>query len=165
MTQPPDNLIVQDGRDPEGELVSLQKRFTAISRRFERQASWKKFVKGVKANSFAAIFTFVAAFAVFLLSPLVPMDRVKEAAAAAKAEWTPAPFVPNDLPARQASQWTQESDEPDTESRSTGVYYPNCAAARAAGAAPIHIGEPGYASWLDADGDGIACEPYRPRWR
>lgn len=38
------------------------------------------------------------------------------------------------------------------------VYYPNCAAARAAGAAPIRAGEPGYAPRLDRDGDGIACE-------
>lgn len=36
--------------------------------------------------------------------------------------------------------------------------YPNCAAARAAGAAPIHRGDPGYASTLDRDGDGVACE-------
>ncbi|MEP7368883.1 MAG: DUF1524 domain-containing protein [Dermatophilaceae bacterium] len=38
------------------------------------------------------------------------------------------------------------------------VYYANCTAARAAGAAPIHLGDPGYASKLDRDGDGIACE-------
>ena len=38
------------------------------------------------------------------------------------------------------------------------VYYPNCAAVRAAGAAPIHRGEPGYSSKLDRDGDGVACE-------
>ncbi|MEU0869539.1 excalibur calcium-binding domain-containing protein [Nocardia brasiliensis] len=38
------------------------------------------------------------------------------------------------------------------------VYYPNCAAARAAGAAPLHRGAPGYRSALDRDGDGIACE-------
>jgi endonuclease YncB( thermonuclease family) len=42
-------------------------------------------------------------------------------------------------------------------------YYPNCAAARAAGAAPMHRGEPGYRLGLDGDHDGIACEPYRPR--
>jgi len=42
------------------------------------------------------------------------------------------------------------------------VYYPNCAAARAAGAAPIRAGEPGYRPELDADNDGIACEPYSP---
>lgn len=39
------------------------------------------------------------------------------------------------------------------------VYYPNCDAARAAGVAPIHAGEPGYREPLDADGDGVACEP------
>lgn len=38
------------------------------------------------------------------------------------------------------------------------VYYQNCAAARAAGAAPIYSGEPGYRSGLDRDGDGVACE-------
>jgi hypothetical protein len=38
------------------------------------------------------------------------------------------------------------------------AYYPNCSAVRAAGAAPIRIGEPGYAPKLDCDGDGIACE-------
>lgn len=36
--------------------------------------------------------------------------------------------------------------------------YPNCSAARAAGAAPIRVGEPGYGRHLDRDGDGIACE-------
>lgn len=38
------------------------------------------------------------------------------------------------------------------------VYYPNCAAARAAGAAPIYRGQPGYGSHLDRDNDGKACE-------
>ena len=38
------------------------------------------------------------------------------------------------------------------------IYYPNCAAARAAGAAPIRLGEPGYSRKLDRDGDGVACE-------
>lgn len=41
------------------------------------------------------------------------------------------------------------------------VFFPNCAAARAAGYAPIRRGQPGYRSALDADNDGIACEPYR----
>jgi len=38
------------------------------------------------------------------------------------------------------------------------AYYPNCAAARAAGAAPMRIGEPGYREELDADRNGVACE-------
>jgi len=38
------------------------------------------------------------------------------------------------------------------------VYYPNCAAARAAGAAPVYRGQPGYGRHLDRDGDGKGCE-------
>ncbi|WP_432548237.1 GmrSD restriction endonuclease domain-containing protein [Kineococcus sp. SYSU DK004] len=43
--------------------------------------------------------------------------------------------------------------EPDDE-----VFFENCAAARAAGAAPLRAGGPGYAARLDRDGDGVACE-------
>jgi len=38
------------------------------------------------------------------------------------------------------------------------VYYANCTAARAAGAAPIYAGQPGYRTALDGDKDGVACE-------
>lgn len=38
------------------------------------------------------------------------------------------------------------------------VPFANCAAARAAGAAPVHIGTPGYSSKIDGDDDGIGCE-------
>ena len=47
--------------------------------------------------------------------------------------------------------------------RPGAVYYRNCAAARAAGAAPMYRGQPGYRPALDRDGDGVACEPYRRR--
>ncbi|MFC4257068.1 hypothetical protein GRI97_13905 [Altererythrobacter xixiisoli] len=40
-----------------------------------------------------------------------------------------------------------------------GDYWSGCNAARAAGTAPIYIGEPGYQENMDGDGDGIACEP------
>ncbi len=43
------------------------------------------------------------------------------------------------------------------------VFYRNCSEARAAGAAPIYRGQPGYRSEMDGDGDGIACEPYNGR--
>lgn len=43
-------------------------------------------------------------------------------------------------------------------SPSGDVYYPNCAAARAAGAAPVRRGQPGYGPHLDRDNDGIGCE-------
>jgi hypothetical protein len=43
-------------------------------------------------------------------------------------------------------------------SKGSSVYYPNCKAARAAGAAPIYAAEPGYRPGLGRDGDGVACE-------
>lgn len=47
---------------------------------------------------------------------------------------------------------------PPTTVAPSSVYYANCTAARAAGAAPIYRGQPGYRSALDRDKDGIACE-------
>ncbi|MGE8281445.1 MAG: excalibur calcium-binding domain-containing protein [Stenotrophomonas sp.] len=41
--------------------------------------------------------------------------------------------------------------------------FANCAEARAAGAAPVRRGDPGYGPHLDRDNDGIGCEPYRGR--
>lgn len=43
------------------------------------------------------------------------------------------------------------------------VFYRVCADARLAGRAPLHRGDPGYRPALDADGDGVACEPYAGR--
>jgi hypothetical protein len=36
--------------------------------------------------------------------------------------------------------------------------FANCSQARAAGAAPVRAGDPGYGSHLDRDGDGVGCE-------
>ena len=41
---------------------------------------------------------------------------------------------------------------------SGGRAFANCSAARAAGAAPVRRGDPGYGAHLDRDGDGIGCE-------
>jgi outer membrane biosynthesis protein TonB len=40
----------------------------------------------------------------------------------------------------------------------SSVYYKNCDAARAAGAAPIRQGQPGYGTHLDRDRDGTGCD-------
>ncbi|MER6085254.1 excalibur calcium-binding domain-containing protein [Streptomyces sp. NPDC001833] len=53
------------------------------------------------------------------------------------------------------------SNSVDTSSSDSGggsTYYANCSAARAAGAAPLYAGDPGYDSHLDRDADGVACE-------
>ncbi|MEP7114358.1 MAG: excalibur calcium-binding domain-containing protein [Ilumatobacteraceae bacterium] len=69
-----------------------------------------------------------------LMAPLEPLHVSTASAPAAP------PAVPPSVP-------------PDTD-----VYYANCTEARAAGAAPIQIGEPGYRKALDRDNDGTACE-------
>ncbi|KQR80091.1 calcium-binding protein [Arthrobacter sp. Leaf337] len=38
------------------------------------------------------------------------------------------------------------------------AYYANCTAVKAAGAAPLYAGQPGYSTSLDRDRDGVACE-------
>lgn len=53
-----------------------------------------------------------------------------------------------------------DAPRPRVRSRSStgSAYFANCSAARAAGAAPIRRGQPGYSGRLDRDGDGVACE-------
>ncbi|WP_082874329.1 DUF1524 domain-containing protein [Arthrobacter sp. OY3WO11] len=64
-------------------------------------------------------------------------------AAVAPAPVVPAPVVAAPAPAAPAP---------------AAAYYANCAAARAAGAAPLFAGQAGYRAGLDRDSDGVACE-------
>lgn len=57
----------------------------------------------------------------------------------------------NFAPAR-ATQSSFQSTRP------TSGAFANCSAARAAGAAPVRRGDPGYGSHLDRDNDGVGCE-------
>ncbi|WP_287001696.1 MULTISPECIES: excalibur calcium-binding domain-containing protein [Gordonia] len=52
----------------------------------------------------------------------------------------------------------QRTTTPTENSDSGSAYYSSCKQARAAGAAPLYAGQPGYSSSLDRDGDGVACE-------
>ena len=69
---------------------------------------------------------------------------------------TPAPAAP---PARKAPATVPAPVAPAPPAPvPAAVYYANCTAVRAAGAAPIRLGQPGYSSKLDRDGDGVGCE-------
>lgn len=50
-----------------------------------------------------------------------------------------------------------------TPAAASGRAFANCAEARAAGAAPVRRGDPGYGPHLDRDNDGVGCEPRRGR--
>ncbi len=67
------------------------------------------------------------------------------------------------LAERKARDEAYEAAAARNSSRSSSWSYRNCREARAAGAAPLYRGEPGYGEHMDGDGDGIACEPYRGR--
>ncbi|WP_052029987.1 excalibur calcium-binding domain-containing protein [Streptomyces sp. PCS3-D2] len=70
-----------------------------------------------------------------------------------------APAPPTPAPARTAAPTSAPAPDDGTGSSGGGsISYRNCAAVRAAGAAPIHRGEPGYGRHLDRDGDGVGCE-------
>ncbi|QOD04297.1 excalibur calcium-binding domain-containing protein [Pseudarthrobacter sp. BIM B-2242] len=70
----------------------------------------------------------------------------KAAEAAAQAA-KPAPVAPAPAPAPAPAVQAPAA-----------AYYANCAAAKAAGAAPLYRGQPGYRAGMDGDSDGVACE-------
>ena len=65
----------------------------------------------------------------------------------------------SDSESDQTEQDQSESDQTQEQSGgSSGTYYASCKEARAAGAAPLYLGESGYRAELDRDHDGVACE-------
>lgn len=66
--------------------------------------------------------------------------------------------VSEPVPIRSFSSAGGGSSYRERPSRRSSAYYQNCSAARAAGAAPVYRGDPGYARRLDRDGDGVGCE-------
>lgn len=90
------------------------------------------------------------------------------------SEWRPTRNTIRDRPMSAAELDAQQPSDhgstfrpkPQTVATSTNTStwsYRNCREARAAGAAPLYRGQPGYGPHMDGDGDGIACEPYRGR--
>lgn len=64
--------------------------------------------------------------------------------------------IPEPAPAPAPVQSQAPAPAPAPAPAST--YYKNCSAARAAGAAPVYAGNPGYGKHLDRNGDGVGCE-------
>jgi Excalibur calcium-binding domain/Protein of unknown function (DUF2510) len=69
--------------------------------------------------------------------------------------------VDTEPPAAEPETSTAATAEQTTATKTAqaaSVYFNSCAEARAAGAAPLKRGDPGYRAGLDRDNDGIACE-------
>lgn len=60
--------------------------------------------------------------------------------------------------AEEAAAEAQRLAEEQARKPAPADSFENCDAVRAAGADPIHRGEPGWHEELDADGDGVGCE-------
>lgn len=58
----------------------------------------------------------------------------------------------------QVSSMTPAAPQAPVAPAAPSSSYANCSEVRAAGAAPIYAGEPGYGRHLDRDGDGVGCE-------
>ncbi|WP_103109465.1 MBL fold metallo-hydrolase [Brevibacillus reuszeri] len=71
-------------------------------------------------------------------------------------EWKPS--TKSAVPVQPVSKPIEVSPSQATTEQKETVYYKNCAEAKAAGAAPLRKGDPGYRAALDRDNDGIACE-------
>jgi chemotaxis protein histidine kinase CheA len=63
-----------------------------------------------------------------------------------------------DAAAQQAATDAAAQQEAPAAPAAGTAFYANCDAVRAAGAAPIRVGDPGYSRKLDRDGDGVGCE-------
>ncbi|MFC8924183.1 DUF1524 domain-containing protein [Cellulosimicrobium sp. NPDC057127] len=70
----------------------------------------------------------------------------------------PLPVAADDGVPRTAEPAPAPDPAPAPSPPPADVVYENCAAVRAAGAAPIRAGQPGYSRQLDGDGDGVGCE-------
>ena len=62
------------------------------------------------------------------------------------------------VPASPAAPAVPTTPPPASPAAPVDTPFRNCSEARAAGAAPVHRGDPGYGPHLDRDGDGIGCE-------
>ncbi len=89
-------------------------------------------------------------------APVAAAAPVPAPVAPAAAPVAPAPAAPAPAPAAPVAPAPVAPAIPAP--APAAVYFANCAAAKAAGAAPIRAGQAGYRAALDRDNDGVACE-------
>ena len=126
-------------------------RCTYVARQIEVKVTYGLWVTQAEHDAMARILTDCGATpATTETVPPADDDSSRTVPAAAEPDYTRPPTV--DAPAYTPQPAAVEAPAP------ASAYYANCAAVRAAGAAPLYVGQPGYSSKLDRDGDGVACE-------
>lgn len=119
--------------------------------------------EGVSTSSTITLTVTESAVASLVMTPDESPSATPEPEATPETEATPEPEPASEEP-------TEASDAPEVEEepappapapqpvRAPTQMYSSCAQARAAGAAPLYEGDPGYNPRLDRDKDGVACE-------
>ncbi|MGK9274424.1 DUF1524 domain-containing protein [Williamsia muralis] len=133
-------------------------RCTYVSRQVEVKAAYQLWVTEAEKDAIARVLAGCGA-----TSPTISVGRGQAAnAPRPPASPTPEPVAPAEVapegPADAPYQGNLPTETLPPTVGAPSVSYANCAAVRAAGAAPIYAGQPGYSSKLDRDGDGVACE-------
>lgn len=85
----------------------------------------------------------------------------KEAEEKKKQEEAAAAIARQQQQSRSQPVATPRQTAPSLQPAPSGPNFSSCKEARAAGYSHMRRGEPGYASHLDRDGDGIACDKHR----
>ncbi|MCR5978458.1 DUF1524 domain-containing protein [Gordonia jinghuaiqii] len=126
-------------------------RCTYVSRQVEVKAAYKLWVTQAEKASITSVLTGCGASGPSTGSPS-GQTRTSTATPSPPRTRTPAP-----APTPTPTYTPPPAYAPPAEGPSS-AYFANCSAARAAGAAPLYAGQPGYRAKLDRDGDGVACE-------
>jgi hypothetical protein len=104
----------------------------------------------------------VPATAITVVDTSIPVAPYQGQSPATQVEDYTPPVAPSKKPVASQKPTVHKTVKPKprpTHTEETAdTYYKNCAAVRAAGAAPIRRGDPGYSRKLDRDGDGVGCE-------
>lgn len=107
----------------------------------------------MKIPAFRRTFPIVAAAVLLGLSePAAALAAPGSGAGSGGASAGGSGFTVND-------QGTISPPQNNSDDTNTPVWYPNCAAVRAAGKAPLYSSQPGYNALLDPKGTGVACGP------
>ena len=119
--------------------------------------------EGVSTSSTITLTVTESAVASLVMTPDESPSATPEPEVTPETEVTPEPEPASEEP-QEASDAPAVEEEPAAPApapqpvRAPTQMYSSCAQARAAGAAPLYEGDPGYNPRLDRDKDGVACE-------
>ena len=119
--------------------------------------------EGVSTSTTITLTVAESAVASLVTTPDESPSATPEPEVTAETEATPEPEPASEEP-QDASDAPAVEEEPAAPApapqpvRAPTQMYSSCAQARAAGAAPLYEGDPGYNPRLDRDKDGVACE-------